>query len=78
MPRVRQTNVTAAQWSPNGEALGAVDLTEPSNYPLGENVFSQAVQRQRLPKDAYKRLQPVLEQGEALDTVARRRGRATR
>jgi glutamine synthetase len=67
MPRVRQTNVTAARWSPNGGALGAVDLTVPSSYPHGENVFSQAVQRHRLPRETYKRLQLVLEQGEALD-----------
>ena len=67
MPRTRQHNVTAAQWSPNGGSLGTVDLTQPSNYPFGEDVFSNAVQRQRLPKDAYRRLQQVLEQGEALD-----------
>ena len=67
MPRIRQHNVTAAQWSPNGGAIGSSDLTQPSNYPFGEDVFSGAVQRQRLPKDAYKRLQQVLEQGEALD-----------
>jgi len=67
MPRVRQTNVTAARWSPNGGALGAVDLTVPSSYPHGENVFSHAVQRHRLPKETYKRLQLVLEKGEALD-----------
>jgi glutamine synthetase len=68
MPRVRQTNVTAARWSPNGGALGAVDLTEPFSYPHGENVFSLTIQRQRLPKETYKRLQRMLEQGEALDT----------
>jgi glutamine synthetase len=67
MPRVRQTNVTAARWSPNGGALGAVDLTVPSSYPHGENVFSVAVQRHRLPKETFKRLQLVLEKGEALD-----------
>jgi glutamine synthetase len=67
MPRIRQHNVTAAQWSPNGEALGSVDLTQPSNYPFGANVFSAAVQRTRLPKDTYKRLQRTLEQGEPLD-----------
>ena len=67
MPRVRQTNVTAARWSPNGGALGAVDLTEPFSYPHGENVFSLAVQRQRLPRETYKRLQRVLSEGEALD-----------
>jgi glutamine synthetase len=67
MPRTRQHNITAAQWSPNGGSLGTVDLTQPSNYPFGEDVFSGAVQRQRLPKEAYRRLQQVLEQGEALD-----------
>jgi len=67
MPRTRQHNITAAQWSPNGRSLGTVDLTQPANYPFGEDVFSGAVQRQRLPKDAYRRLQQVLEQGEALD-----------
>ncbi|HEY7455098.1 MAG TPA: glutamine synthetase III [Thermoleophilaceae bacterium] len=67
MPRTRQHNITAAQWSPNGGSLGTVDLTQPSNYPFGDDVFSNAVQRQRLPKDAYRRLQQVLEHGEALD-----------
>jgi glutamine synthetase len=67
MPRTRQHNITAAQWSPNGGSLGVVDLTQPANYPFGEDVFSEAVQRQRLPKDAYRRLQQMLEQGEPLD-----------
>jgi glutamine synthetase len=67
MARIRQQNVAAAQWSPNGGSLGPVDLTRPSTYPFAENVFSLAVQRQRLPKDVYKRLQRTLEQGEALD-----------
>jgi glutamine synthetase len=67
MPRTRQHNITAAQWSPNGGSLGQTDLTQPSNYPFGEDVFSTTVQRQRLPKEAYRRLQQVLEQGEALD-----------
>src|SRR5262245_27938138 len=67
MPRTRQPNMTAAQWSPNGGSLGTVDLTQPSNYPFGADVFSAAVQRQRLPRDTYRRLQQVLEQGEALD-----------
>jgi glutamine synthetase len=67
MPRTRQHNITAAQWSPNGGSLGTTDLTQPSNYPFGEDVFSAAVQRQRLPKETYRRLQQVLEQGEPLD-----------
>ncbi len=67
MAKTRQTNVTAAQWTPNGEALGAVDLSQPANNPFASNVFSVAVQRARLPKDVFKRLQWALEEGEALD-----------
>jgi glutamine synthetase len=67
MPRTRSNNITAAQWSPNGGSLGTTDLTQPSNYPFGEDVFSAAVQRQRLPKETYRRLQQILEQGEPLD-----------
>jgi glutamine synthetase len=67
MPRTRQQNVTAAQWSTNGAALGAPDLTEPGSYPFGENVFNLAVQKERLPKDVFKQLQATLDRGEALD-----------
>ena len=42
MPRIRQQNVTAAQWSPNGGQLGAVDLTDATNNPFAANVFSVA------------------------------------
>ncbi len=68
MPRTRQHNVTAAQWSANGSALGSLDLTLPGNQVFGANVFSPAVQRQRLPKHVYKALQRTLAHGEALDT----------
>ena len=68
MPRTRQQNVTAAQWSANGSALGAPDLTLPGNQVFGANVFSPALQRQRLPKHVYKALQRTLARGEALDT----------
>jgi glutamine synthetase len=68
MPRTRQQNVTAAQWSANGSALGALDLTLPGNQVFGVNVFSPALQRQRLPKHVYKALQRTLARGEALDT----------
>ena len=50
MTRIRQQNVTAAQWSANGGALGAIDLTLPENEAFGANVFSVAVQRERLPE----------------------------
>jgi glutamine synthetase len=68
MPRTRQQNVTAAQWSVNGAALGSPDLTLQNNQVFGANVFSPAVQRQRLPKHVYKALQRTLARGEALDT----------
>ena len=67
-PKIRQQNVTAAQWSANGAALGSLDLTLPGNQLFGENVFSPAVQRVRLPKHVYKALQRTLARGEALDT----------
>jgi glutamine synthetase len=69
MPRTRQQNVTAAQWSANGAALGALDLTISDNQVFGANVFSPAVQRERLPKHVYKALQRTLDRGEALDTT---------
>jgi glutamine synthetase len=67
MTRIRQQNVTAAQWSSNGEALGAIDLTLPENDPFGANVFSVAVQRERLPAEVFERLQSTLGGGEGLD-----------
>ncbi len=69
MSRIRQQNVLAAQWTPNGGALGAPDLTAADNQVFGANVFSPAVQRQRLPKDVFKRLSQTLARGEALDTT---------
>ncbi|MGO9248524.1 MAG: glutamine synthetase III [Solirubrobacteraceae bacterium] len=67
-PRTRQHNVTAAQWSANGSALGTPDLTLPSNQVFAANVFSANLQRHRLPKHVYRALQRTLEHGEALDT----------
>jgi glutamine synthetase len=67
MPRSRQQNLLAAQWSPNGEAMGSLDLTVPTNQIFGANVFSPAVQRQRLPKAVYRQFQRALARGEALD-----------
>jgi glutamine synthetase len=68
MSRIRQQNVTAAQWSSNGESLGALDLTMPENAAFGENVFDEEVQRERLPGDVYEKLQATLAGGEALDS----------
>jgi len=68
MSPIRQQNVFAAQWAPNGAALGAPDLTVADNQIFGENVFSSAIQRQRLPHDVAKTLAQTLASGEALDT----------
>jgi glutamine synthetase len=67
MTRSRQQNVTAAQWSSNGEALGTIDLTLPENEAFGANVFSITVQRERLAGDVFEKLQGALESGEAID-----------
>jgi glutamine synthetase len=68
MPRIRQQNVLAAQWTPNGGTLGAPDLTVPDNQIFGSNVFTPAVQRQRLPREIFRRLSQTLASGEPLDT----------
>src|SRR4051794_7448729 len=65
--RSRTPNVAAAQWSPNGGALGQADLTQPSANVFGENVFSVAVQRQRLPKAAFRQLEAAIAQGQTLE-----------
>jgi glutamine synthetase len=67
MTRIRQQNVTAAQWSANGGAIGAIDLTLPENEAFGTNVFSVSVQRERLPDDIFEKLQGSLEAGEAIE-----------
>src|SRR5918994_7538553 len=67
MPRTRMTNVSAAQWSPNGGAMGQSDLTQAGAYAFAENVFSPAVQRQRLSPIAFKHLQETLDSGLPLD-----------
>jgi glutamine synthetase len=63
----RTPNVSAAQWSPNGGALGQADLTQPSANIFGESVFSVGVQRQRLPKNVFKQLDATIAKGEPLD-----------
>ncbi len=67
MSRIRQQNVTAAQWSADGGALGAVDLTDPANNVFGVDVFGVDVQRERLPDDVFEKLQASLAEGEGLD-----------
>jgi glutamine synthetase len=69
MSPVRQQNVTAAQWSVNGGALGTHDLTLPGANVFGANVFTVDEQRARLPKHVFKQLQATLEAGEPLDST---------
>jgi glutamine synthetase len=69
MTHPRQRNVSAARWNADDVAFGVDDLTRPQNQIFGVDAFSPAVQRQRLPKDVYKRLQRTLERGEALDVT---------
>src|SRR3954467_7351311 len=64
----RQQNVTAAQWSVNGGALGAPDLTAPGANVFGANVFTVDEQRSRLPKHVFKKLQATLEAGQPLES----------
>jgi glutamine synthetase len=66
--RTRQQNVTAAQWSVNGGAMGTTDLTAPGANLFGANVFTVDEQRARLPKHVYKQLQATLEAGAPLDS----------
>jgi glutamine synthetase len=68
MARTRIHNVSAAQWSANGDALGTRDLTDSGNQQFGENVFSLSEQRKRLPKHVYSQLRATLARGEKLDT----------
>jgi glutamine synthetase len=67
MSRIRQQNVTAAQWSSDGDSLGALDLTLPENAAFGANVFGVEVQKERLPADVFEKLQATLDHGDALD-----------
>src|SRR3954467_1862422 len=67
MFKTRSQNVISATWSPNGTALGTVDLTKDDNNPFGQDVFSPDVQEAMLPGDVYERLQATLDRGEALD-----------
>jgi glutamine synthetase len=68
MARTRIHNVSAAQWSADGDALGTQDLTQGSNQVFGANVFSPAEQRKRLPKHVFAQLRATLARGDELDT----------
>ena len=76
MPRTRQQNVTAAQWSANGSALGSPDLTLPDNQVFG---VERLLPRRPAPAPAQARLQGAAAHARARRGArhdARRRGRA--
>ena len=73
--RARKHNLTAASWSANGGSIETGDLRDAANHPFGANVFSPAVQKERLVAETFDRLNETLASGAALDPVARRRGR---
>ncbi len=65
--KTRQHNVLAAQWTADGGAVEHGALTAPDSSLYGIDVFSTAVQAERLPKASFTRLQKTLEEGEPLD-----------
>jgi len=67
MPRHRQPNITAAQWTAGVSDLGGLDLTDPGAATFGADVFGPAAQRQHLPKDVYKKLEATISRGDTLD-----------
>lgn len=67
MPRLRQSAVVAATWKPTAP-IAVGNLTAPGAEDLfGANVFHAGAQKQRLPRDVYRRLQATIEQGVPLD-----------
>ena len=75
MTRIRQQNVTAAQWSSNGEALGALDLTQPENERLRRQRLLRRRAEERLPGDVFEKLQATLGRRRGARPEPRRRGR---
>src|SRR3954469_8493083 len=65
--RTRTPNVSAAQWRPNGGALGPLDPTQPGANKVGANVFSIPRQRHRLPKAVFKQLEATIAKGQPLE-----------
>ena len=66
--RARKHNLTAAStWSANGSAVETGDLREAGSLPFGDNVFSPAVQKERLSDACFERLNKTLAAGEPLD-----------
>ena len=67
LTRARKHNVGAGTWSPHNDTIGQVNLAKDEGIPFGSNVFSGDIQRERLSKETYKKLQATLDAGEPLD-----------
>ena len=65
--RARKHNLTAASWSADGGSIDTSDLRDNANYLYGANVFSPAVQKERLSEETFARLNDTLASGTALD-----------
>ncbi len=65
MATTTQRNLQAAQWRSNGHTDGTPG--GPAVLPFGENTFSPAEMRKRLPKNVWRRLESTLDRGEPLD-----------
>ncbi len=68
MPRTRQHNVTAAQWSANGTALGSPDLTLPTIRSSHRTCSPPPSSASACPSTYTRRSSETLAHGEALDT----------
>ena len=53
--------MTAAQWSSNGEALGALDLTLPENEPSAPTSSPSPCSASACPKRRFEKLQATLD-----------------
>ncbi len=66
--RARKSNLAAGStWSANGGAVETGDLRDAGSLPFGANVFSPAVQKERLSSETFELLTKTLDAGEALD-----------
>jgi glutamine synthetase len=65
--RARKHNLTAASWSANGGSIDTSDLRDAANYRFGANVFSPAVQKERLSAETFEKLNETLAAGKPLD-----------
>ena len=69
MSRIRQQNVFAAQWSANGGALGAPDLTAADNQVSAPTSSAPPSSASGCPRTSSEGAAQTIARGEALDTA---------